>query len=765
MREIDDMSRQQHADKVFRDAMQSGRVSPVLPLETLVLLPQRRFAADGTAALREAMDSRTSERLEKEARLGLADLVEQLGVAPKNAELAEALNAGLPAQMIEAGITHPEGFPGLERWLRSSAMAADEHLPIGLEASQYLDVPTLADHALDEGISLSVWPGAVPSGDMPACAVDVSAFISEQGLEASLLHDTLSALPQLVPDEAVVVIVHGIAAGALALGATDEASFVEKGRALCEALACLVSGWKLSAETATLLGASINDFKPVSGLRLAVMPLRASDEADFAPTSDGLSGEIALVQAAEEAGASPSPAAITALLRLSPEAADELRSALDAGCDLDRLDGIDSDGLKARGFSGEAIIRVRNALKEGLPLGAAFSRWVLGDDVIASRLKLAPESFDTDGRPLLRMIGFSDDEIAAADAAVSAASETIAREVLLKHGITLPVPRAFEFAVAVPLAASGALVCVNASDWEEHDDRTAALEAGIALYLRARDRSEDGAASDRMNAIMELAEDLHAEEARAMTKAGIIADGLDATGNPVRRTRLPDRRKGYIQKSTVGGHKVYLHTGEFADGALGEIFIDMHKEGAAFRSLMNNFAIAVSLGLQYGVPLDEYVDAFVFTRFEPAGEVTGNDRITKATSILDYIFRELAISYLRRDDLAELGDDVSHDGLGRGLKDGTREGPQPLPDEAVQFISRGFSRGQLPDNIVILERKRAERDEAASASASEEDEDEEDYLGDPCPNCSSFTLMATGDERVAHCATCNEPTRSESGFN
>ena len=759
------MSRQQHADKVFRDAMQSGRVSPILPLDTLVLLPQRRFAADGTAALREAMDARTSERLEKETRLGLADLVEQLGVAPKNAELAEALNAGLPAQMIEAGITHPEGFPGLERWLRRSAMSTDEQMPVGLEASQYVEVPTLADHALDEGISLSIWPVPMPSGDLPACALDVSAFVSAKGLEVGLLHDTLSALPGMVANETVMVVLHGVAAGALALGASDEASFALKGRALCEALACLVSGWALSNDTAELLGASMDDFKPVKGLSLAAMPLRASDETEFVPASDGLSGEIALVQAAEEAGAIALPAAITAMLRLSTEAADELHEALDAGCDLDRLDGIDSEALKARGFSGEAVIRVRNALKEGLPLGAAFSRWVLGDDVIASRLKLAPESFDTDGRPLLRMIGFSDDEISAADAAVSGASEKIAREVLSKHGITLPDPRAFEFAVAAPLAASGALVCIDASAWDEHADRTAALEADIALYLRVRDRGEDGAASDRMNAIMELAEDLNAEEDRAITQASLGADSFDETGKPARRTRLPDRRKGYIQKSTVGGHKVYLHTGEFADGALGEIFIDMHKEGAAFRSLMNNFAIAVSLGLQYGVPLDEYVDAFVFTRFEPAGEVTGNDRITKATSILDYIFRELAISYLGRADLAELGDDVSHDGLGRGLKDGTREGPQPLPDEAVQFISRGFSRGQLPDNIVILERKRAERDEAASTAELDKDDDAEDYLGDPCPNCSSFTLMATGDERVAHCATCNEPTRSESGFN
>jgi ribonucleoside-diphosphate reductase alpha chain len=108
------------------------------------------------------------------------------------------------------------------------------------------------------------------------------------------------------------------------------------------------------------------------------------------------------------------------------------------------------------------------------------------------------------------------------------------------------------------------------------------------------------------------------------------------------RRRLPERRKGYIQKSIVGGHKVYLHTGEYDDGELGEIFIDLHKEGAAFRSLMNNFAISISIGLQYGVPLEEYVDAFLFTRFEPAGEVKGNETIRHATSILDYIFRELA---------------------------------------------------------------------------------------------------------------------------
>ena len=115
---------------------------------------------------------------------------------------------------------------------------------------------------------------------------------------------------------------------------------------------------------------------------------------------------------------------------------------------------------------------------------------------------------------------------------------------------------------------------------------------------------------------------------------------------------MPDRRKGYIQKVTIGDHKIYLHTGEYNDGKVGEIFIDMNKEGELVKALMNNFAIAISLGLQYGVPLEEFVDAFIKTKFEPSGEVKGNDRILSASSILDYIFRELAISYLDREDLA-----------------------------------------------------------------------------------------------------------------
>jgi ribonucleoside-diphosphate reductase alpha chain len=158
---------------------------------------------------------------------------------------------------------------------------------------------------------------------------------------------------------------------------------------------------------------------------------------------------------------------------------------------------------------------------------------------------------------------------------------------------------------------------------------------------------------------------------------------------------MPDRRKGYTQKAVVGGHKVYLRTGEYDDGRLGEIFIDMHKEGAALRSLLNNFAIAVSLGLQYGVPLDEYVDAFTFTRFEPSGPVQGNDSIKYATSILDYVFRELAVSYLERFDLAHVDPSgEGFDALGKGVEEGR-------PTE-TRYVSKGLTRSRT-DRLKVMQ--------------------------------------------------------------
>ena len=252
---------------------------------------------------------------------------------------------------------------------------------------------------------------------------------------------------------------------------------------------------------------------------------------------------------------------------------------------------------------------------------------------------------------------------------------------------------------------------------------------------------------------------------------------------PIERERLPDRRTGYIQKSSIGGHKVYLHTGEFADGSLGEIFIDMHKEGAAFRSLMNNFAIAISIGLQYGVPLEEFVEAYVFTRFEPSGHVTGNDRIKFANSILDYIFRELGISYLGWDDLAHVDPNTAAgDQLGLGAAE--RRGARELEDEQLTLpgYSKGFNRESTgDDNIVPFAAPKAENEDPFALEVDKESLDInisdiaksgtagalspaspaqtarfQGYTGDPCPECGHFTLIRNGT--CQKCDSCGTTT-------
>src|SRR5213079_3124545 len=187
-----------------------------------------------------------------------------------------------------------------------------------------------------------------------------------------------------------------------------------------------------------------------------------------------------------------------------------------------------------------------------------------------------------------------------------------------------------------------------------------------------------------------------APQARAAALAERVVEKIVERVTVMReREKMPDRRKGYTQKAVVGGHKVYLRTGEYDDGRLGEIFIDMHKEGAALRSLLNNFAIAVSLGLQYGVPLEEYVDAFTFTRFEPQGPVQGNDTIKYATSILDYVFRELAISYMERFDLAHVDpSEAGFDALGKGESEGRA-------DPNTRFVSKGLTRSRT-DKLAVV---------------------------------------------------------------
>ncbi len=262
------------------------------------------------------------------------------------------------------------------------------------------------------------------------------------------------------------------------------------------------------------------------------------------------------------------------------------------------------------------------------------------------------------------------------------------------------------------------------------------------------------------------------------------------------RRRLPQRRKGYTQKAIVGGHKVYLRTGEYEDGTLAEIFLDMHKEGSAFRSLMNNFAIAISIGLQYGVPLEEFVEAYTFTRFEPAGIVEGNDTIKMATSLLDYVFRELAISYLDRNDLAHVQPaDVLPDAVGKGNSESSLPDGGGRPDVAAvvrQVASNGYVRSRFTvlqgganasqgimgstsqgnaalelaisgvAEVAVTQRLKAEL-QTSTALAAGDDRMEQirtarirGYEGDSCAECGNFTLVRNGT--CLKCETCGSTT-------
>jgi ribonucleoside-diphosphate reductase alpha chain len=329
------------------------------------------------------------------------------------------------------------------------------------------------------------------------------------------------------------------------------------------------------------------------------------------------------------------------------------------------------------------------------------------------------------------------------------------------------------------------------------EETLAAYELSWSLGIKANALYRDGSKLSQPLASALVEDDEEAEEILAtgsnQEKAAVLAEKIveKIIYKEIIRTnreKLPERRKGYTQKAIVGGHKVYLRTGEYGDGRLGEIFIDMHKEGAGFRAMMNNFAIAISVGLQYGVPLEEYVDAFTFTRFEPAGMVQGNDSIKNATSILDYIFRELAISYIDRTDLAHVKPTgAAFDDLGRGENEGKRNFAEPSEQAASrslevlkQISSTGYLRKRLPSELVAMQGGISSSimplggdsvsalnmlipETARSASAgttalatgtvsmdARVKAKMQGYEGDPCGECGNYTLVRNGT-----CMKCN----------
>jgi len=399
---------------------------------------------------------------------------------------------------------------------------------------------------------------------------------------------------------------------------------------------------------------------------------------------------------------------------------------------------VDHAALIAQGFTDHEIAAVEAALPTAADLRAAFAPAVVGVGFVRDVLGAPAEAVQDIRFDTLALAGFTPEEIAGAESWTLGAGSFSQAAFLDDAGravFTGTADTTVEARLAM-LNSIQAFMCAPPPvdlrlAFADGPDLAVALQgkaakAGVRALRIAREAPPAG---------FSLAlPDMASPEPRAaapLPRERIVERIVEVSRS---RQRLPDRRKGYIQKASIGGHKVYLHTGEYDDGELGEIFIDMHKEGAAFRSLMNNFAIAISIGLQYGVPLDEFVDAFVFTRFEPAGPVTGNDSIRSATSILDYVFRELGVSYLDRRDLANLDpDELNADGLGRGAAD------EPLP--VTRFISKGFSRGAAPDNLVFL--PVPARPRAAAGTGA---------IADVCPACGDLALVRKGQSLL--CETC-----------
>ncbi len=349
---------------------------------------------------------------------------------------------------------------------------------------------------------------------------------------------------------------------------------------------------------------------------------------------------------------------------------------------LGQAPAINHTTLTAKGFTPDAIAKVEKALPTAFDIKFAFNKWTLGAEFLRDELGVELEDLAAPSFDLLTWLGFTKREIEAANVHVCGAMTVegaphLKAEHYAVFDCANPCGRTGKrylsvdshirmLAAAQPFISGAISKTINMPNEATVEDCKAAYLLSWKLGLKANALYRDGsklsqplqsqliADEDEDDDIIEAFLDKPAAARAAGLAEKVVEKVVERIVVMRERERMPDRRKGYTQKAVVGGHKVYLRTGEYDDGRLGEIFIDMHKEGAALRSLLNNFAIAVSLGLQYGVPLDEYVDAFTFTRFEPSGPVQGNDSIKYATSILDYVFRELAVSYLERFDLAHV---------------------------------------------------------------------------------------------------------------
>ncbi len=455
--------------------------------------------------------------------------------------------------------------------------------------------------------------------------------------------------------------------------------------------------------------------------------------------------------------------------------------------------GVNHEALRALGFTDAILDKLEGQMRSAFDIKFLFNVWTLGREFCSQALGLSEAELNHPGLDLLARLGFTAEEVAAANTYATGAMTVEGAPFLKaehypvfdcankcgKNGQRyISVEGHIKMMAACQPFISGAISkTINMPNEATVDEVKKAYLMSWQLGIKANALYRDGSKlSQPLSAA--LADDLFAglqaskpAEVDLVTPQPTVVEIAERVVYRylAKRRRLPNRRGGYTQKAVVGGHKVFLRTGEYEDGTLGEIFVDMHKEGAAFRSLMNSFAIAISIGLQHGVPLEKFAEQFVFSRFEPNGMVDGHDRIKMATSVIDYIFRELAIQYLGRNDLAHVSEeDLRHDAMHEG-----EEGPSWDDEEQTRigssFVSMAIDVDEAPARVAPVVAARANAAATHSAAATValgagvdtavqerrrkiEEARAKGYEGEGCSSCQSFTLVRNGT--CMKCMTC-----------
>jgi ribonucleoside-diphosphate reductase alpha chain len=425
---------------------------------------------------------------------------------------------------------------------------------------------------------------------------------------------------------------------------------------------------------------------------------------------------------------------------------------------------INPETLGEKGFTKEKLEAVEEALPGSFDIKFAFNQWTLGEDFCKDVLGITEDQLSDFNFDMLRFLGFSREQIQEANDYVCG-TMTVEGAPHLKDE-HLPVFDCANkcgrigtryisamghikmMAAAQPFISGAISKTINLPNEATVEDIKEAYMQSWQLMLKANALYRDGSKlSQPLNSMSDVLEELDDEDDETTVAA---QDKVVQTAEKIihkyvaRRQRLPYRRSGYTQKVKIGGQSMYLRTGEYDNGQLGEIFIDMHREGAAFRSLMNCFAISISLGLQHGVPLEEFVDAFVFTKFEPSGMVSGSPHVKMTTSVIDYIFRELAVTYLGREDLAHV---APEDILMRKLRPSEE-------DEIAEEVARKVHQKTVK---TVTEKAAVVRQETAGEAESDYDRAKQlGYTGDSCPECGSMTMIRNGT--CLKCITCGSTT-------